>query len=542
MRALLSRLQALGPAITQICEISGTPGVSVGVLHHGEVIHTAAYGYRDVEAKLLPDEDTIYHVASLSKGMTALGVGILVNEGKLEWDTKIKSLLPQFKHENAQLQEEATIVDFMSHRSGLASQVQFWMQEFGRMSLAQKETLPLMAKIPQVHKFREQFLYCNWGFGLAAILMETLSGMTWGDFLGTRVFAPLGMTRTTTKRNSGLENAAKGYIARSDGSFFQNEVPHVSNGTACSGAAGVQTSVRDLLTLYGNLLRASKDQSERNVTTTEGSPLVELSTILSPHIAVPGYSDGEQAYGLGFTLTDLPGTMGATGINGMFTSDMPVVGRGITEKKRVWHHNGSLAAFLSCIHIVPETDSVIVVLTNSIAKNDAADWLAQMILESLIDSPQKNDYVKIAQESANGLVNEWESMIEQLASDRVANTTSKSLATYVGRYFNDAQNWFMEIFLKDGELYMCMQGAHEESYKLSHYNYNVFSWVLTWDESVERGRFRNPTPDYYLLKFQVQDDEVTALQWTIDGDLPEGQLFKKEAGADKPALQKILNS
>ena len=353
--------------------------------------------------------------------------------------------------------------------------------------------------------------------------------MTWGQFLSARIFEPLGMTRTTTQRNSGLENRAKGYTALEDGSFFLNEVPHVCDGTACSGAAGVQTTVHDLLTLYKHILESSKDQFERNATATEGSPLKELATILAPHTIVPGYSAGEQAYGLGFCLTDLPGTLGAMGINGMYTSKMPVVGRGIAEKKRVWHHNGSLAALLSCIHVLPETNSAIVVLTNSLAKNDAADWLAQLVLEAFIDNPQKNDYELIAKESADGMVNKWHAMEKQLRDDRVANTTPKALVAYVGRYYNKAKNWFMDIYLQDGYLWMCMQGARSESYKLEHYNYDEFSWVLTWDESAKRGRFRNTTPDYYLLKFQTRNDEIMGLKWTIDGDIPEGQLFLREA-------------
>ncbi|KAH9215717.1 beta-lactamase/transpeptidase-like protein [Leptodontidium sp. 2 PMI_412] len=520
MEALLSRLQGLGPAIAKICEVSGTPGVSIGVLHQGEIFYTAGYGYRDLEAKLPPDEHTIYHVASISKGITALGVGVLVNEGKLSWETKLTDILPDFKQTDSETQEKTTIVDFMSNRTGLASQVQFWMQEFGRMSLAQDETLPLIAKLPQVCDFRTNFLYQNWGFSLAAILIQRLSGLTWGRFLGTHIFEPLGMTRTTTQRNSGFENAAKGYIALED--------------------AGVQTTVHDLLTLYKHILESSKDQFERNTTTTGGSPLKELATILAPHITAPGYSVGEQAYGLGFTITDLPGTLGATGINGMYTSEMPVVGRGLSGKKRVWYHNGSLAAFLSCIHILPETNSAIVVLTNSIAKNDAADWLAQLILEAFIDNPEKNNYKLIAKESADGLVNKWHAMTKQLSDDRVANTTPRALSKYIGKYYNDAKNWLLDIYLQDGDLWMCMQGTRAESYKLAHYNYDTFSWTLTWDESARRGRFRNPTADYYLLRFQMSDDGAWGLKWTIDNDIPEGQVFLREGAKGTTDGQKVL--
>ncbi|KAF6229947.1 hypothetical protein HO133_004284 [Letharia lupina] len=534
MREVAQGLRALSSAITRISNISGTPGVSVGVLHHGEVVHTANFGYRDVEAKLAPDEDTIYHIASLSKLITAAGIGILVDDQNLSWKSPISSILPGFNHKDPVITKEANSIDLLAHMAGVASQNQFIMQEYGRLSLSQQETLPIFSSLPQIAEFRSTWNYCNWHYGVAAMVVERISGISWGDFLKTRIFDPLGLKRTITIRNpmtpnSQFDNVARGYIALEDGSPLLTERPYVSSGTLFSGAAGVQSSVNDLLRLYQTLLASNSDQSIKN------SPFRQLSTLFSAHIPIPGYSVNKKAYSLGLVRTELPGSLGVTGLNSMSVSEMPVVGRG-GGPKIVYHHNGSLAAFLACVILIPESQSVIVVLTNSIAKNDCADWIAQMLLEELIDCPEKNDYEHIAQTSADDMISKWNSMPVQLEEQRIPNTLHRSIEQYAGGYFNSIGDYYLDIFVEDGELFMCMQGDRTQTYKLNHYHNDTFSWLLTWDENAHRGRFRVPSPEYYLLRFQAQDESIYAIKWSIDPDIPNGQLFSKQ---DDAGLEQI---
>ena len=75
---LIERLQLLERVIVDICQISGVPGLSYGVSHHGETIHRANFGFRDVDANLAPTSDTIYGIGSMSKAFTAAAIGILV--------------------------------------------------------------------------------------------------------------------------------------------------------------------------------------------------------------------------------------------------------------------------------------------------------------------------------------------------------------------------------------------------------------------------------------------------------------------------------
>jgi hypothetical protein len=205
---------------------------------------------------------------------------------------------------------------------------------------------------------------------------------------------------------------------------------------------------------------------------------------------------------------------------------MPDVGRG-AKSRIVINHNGCLSSSLAAVLLLPESQSAIVVLMNTLANNDAADWIAQLLLETLIDSPEKNDYEALAQESVTGNKAQWARVEQTLREGQIPNTTSQPLHTYEGKYFNKQGNWFMDVFLQDDQLVMCEQGDRSEVYPLKHYHNDVFSWELSQDESARRGRFPYPYPEYYLLTFQTGPGGVSSLLWTNDGAVPEPEVFKK---------------
>lgn len=524
MDKVAHRLKVLGPTIAEICRLSGTPGVSLGVLHQNEIIHVDNFGYRDVEGKVPPDQDTLYFIASLSKAFTAAGIGILVDEQKLQWDTPVSSILPDFSHPDKTVREDAGIVDFLSHRSGLASKNQMWYLEFGRPSLPRKETLRFTSYLDVVHPFGKRWLYNNWGYGLADEITEKLSGMSWGTFLRERILDPLGMHGTTTDQSPDTPNVAKAYMALSDGTMCHLPRPKQEDGKLLEGAAGVQSNVRDLLAFYKIIMNTAQDQSH-------DGPLKNIPTILSPHIPLePEPSPLERSYGLGWIRTELPGSLGIVGLNPMYVNEMPKVGKGLAEPRLCIYHQGSIVPFLSSVHLLPDTNTAIVVLTNSMANNDAADWLGQLLLEAVLDNPEKNDYISIAKESAETSVGLWPRMAKELERRRIPNTHHRPLAEYSGAYYNIIGNWCIEVFEDKGVLKVCFQGNRKLAYRLDHYHHDVFSWLLTRDEDVHRGRFPVIDPAFYLMKFEFGDAGTTfdRLVWRHDPDIPGGEVFYKE--------------
>ena len=168
-------IQALLPKIEAILSRSGTPGLSFAVVHHGETIYIGHLGHRDVEAGLAPDNDTRYNINSLSKATIAALVGIEVRRGTLSWDNKIIDLLPEFKSTEQVVQEQATLRDVLSHRTGIISIDAPWLEGHNTILMDRSVILPYFATLKAVQPFRTSFLYNNWGYELTALILERVT-------------------------------------------------------------------------------------------------------------------------------------------------------------------------------------------------------------------------------------------------------------------------------------------------------------------------------------------------------------------------------
>lgn len=219
--------------------------------------------------------------------------------------------------------------------------------------------------------------------------------------------------------------------------------------------------------------------------------------------------------------------VGQIGTNSMFILKMLVVGKG-TEKRRVWHYNGSLVGFFSFVHVLPDSDAAIVVLTNSLANNDAADWIGQLLLETVLDNSEPNGYIRLAKDSADGYRDLWTSMKTKFEDSHAPDTTSRPLHEYLGSYYNKIGNWHISVELDDGNLTFKFQGRPDQVYRLKHYNYDTFSWLLTADESIVRRRWPDLDSAVYLFHFEPDNgNSVTALRWVHDWAVPDGEVFVK---------------
>ena len=95
----------------------------------GKVIQEKGYGVRSLNTMMKVDEHTLFGIASNSKAFTVASLGILMDEGKLKWDDKVRDYIPEFKMYSPYVTEEFTIRDMLTHRSGLglgAGDLMFW--------------------------------------------------------------------------------------------------------------------------------------------------------------------------------------------------------------------------------------------------------------------------------------------------------------------------------------------------------------------------------------------------------------------------------
>jgi CubicO group peptidase (beta-lactamase class C family) len=525
------RLGGVDALIQDICNISGVAGLSYGILRQGTRSY-GNFGYRDVSNKVPPTEDTIYHIGSLTKFFTAVTVGALVEEGKLGWNTPIQQYLPAFRTmDDERIGEELTLVDLLSHRTGLAQKLDIWLEGGNELLLPKTETIPTCGYLEKVKPLRYEWQYNNWPYCLAGEAIENVTGKTYGTVLEERILQPLKLERTIINENCSMaKDIANAYMPLNDRTQVQVPRPQIQDGTLMGSAGGVRSCVKDLLTFYEAVMLAANDQSSEKTDPTINSPLKQLDMILSAHMPMSHSGLSEHSYGLGWARNQLPAPLGDTGLNGIFVPQMPTVLAG-SKSRLVLSHHGSMPGFTTAAYLFPETATAIVVLTNSLALNDAADWVGQLLIETVFEADHPNDYVALAKSSAEAHLKIYDEIEQELRDEQIPNTSPKAPDAYVGRYWNKIENLCLEVTQSKGDLWLSFQGLFSENYKLKHYNHDTFTWHFTRDEDVRRARFTFMGASYYKFKFVSSDGvNIDELVWAHEPDIPRGEVFKKRAG------------
>ncbi len=247
---------------------------------------TRAYGFANRAHGIPNTPATRFGVASGTKGLTALAVVSLVQEGALRLDTPARELLGD---DLPLVDDRATVEQLLSHTSGIGDY-------FDEEQIADPTAYPLAVPVhrlaetedylavldgfPQKFPPGERFAYCNSGFVVLALLAERAGGRPFRELVAERVCEPAGMTRTEFLRSDELPgDAALGYI---EGEGLQTNVLHLP--VRGSGDGGVYTTVADVETLWDAFLGGRIVSAEwvEQMTTPHGS-----------------------AYGLGFWLEPL---------------------------------------------------------------------------------------------------------------------------------------------------------------------------------------------------------------------------------------------
>jgi CubicO group peptidase (beta-lactamase class C family) len=188
----LAKLDGFDQYMEQLLKDWNAPGVGVGIVINDKLVFVKGYGYRDYDKKTPITDNTLFQIASNSKLFTAVAVGMEVENGKLEWDKPIKKFVPSIEFYNEELNNNVTMRDMLSHRTGISRHDLIWFKsEFSRKQLFDKlkylePSLPL----------RQGFLYNNLMYTAAGYSIELLTGKTWENYLQDNILNPLDMKST----------------------------------------------------------------------------------------------------------------------------------------------------------------------------------------------------------------------------------------------------------------------------------------------------------------------------------------------------------
>ncbi|KAF5578012.1 beta-lactamase transpeptidase [Fusarium pseudocircinatum] len=361
---------SLEPQMDYICNVSGATGLSLTVISGGQEAYTQYLGFRDLDAKKAPDGDTTYFIGSVTKGMVSVLVGIFVEEGKLQWSTRVASILPEIQDSLEGRGSQITIADLLSPRTGVALIDALWISRAGNLLLPKSESIRTWAAQPIVRDLRSDFLYNNYAYDVVGRIIEIVEQKSLEEVLKERVWEPLGMHRTSMENLAGNTNAAKAYYALKDASSYEVPIPTVAHETIMGAGGVVRSCTNDLAKCYSSFMRAVNHQFTNKTTSIPDLPFKQLTTILRPHNQLDLTSLREQSYALGWGRAQLPSPLGTLSYNYLLIPSMPLIGQGVPGQLALYH-GGSIQGFNTAVYLLPETETAIIAMQNSSGLGDA---------------------------------------------------------------------------------------------------------------------------------------------------------------------------
>jgi CubicO group peptidase (beta-lactamase class C family) len=172
------------------------PGLALTVVKDGQVIFKKGYGVRELGKPGVVDTETLFACASTTKAMTAVCMGMLVDEGKIKWDDPVIKYLPEYQLYDPAVTRELRVRDLFLHNSGVGNADFVW----GIMDIPVEEILKKMRDVKPSYSMRAGFIYQNIFYIAAGEVIRKVSGKPWEAFIQERIFTPLGMTRTVPMR------------------------------------------------------------------------------------------------------------------------------------------------------------------------------------------------------------------------------------------------------------------------------------------------------------------------------------------------------
>ncbi len=168
------------------------PGMAVVVVKDNQVLLKKGYGVKELGKSDPVDINTLFVMASTTKAITAVGMGILVDEGKVKWNDRVIDHLPEFHLYDPYVTQELKIKDLFTHNSGVGNSDYLWTD----MQIPSSEIISKMAMVEPSYSFRGGYTYQNIFYLIAGTIIEKISGMSWADYAKEKIFIPLGMTRS----------------------------------------------------------------------------------------------------------------------------------------------------------------------------------------------------------------------------------------------------------------------------------------------------------------------------------------------------------
>lgn len=276
-----------------------------------------AVGFQNLESRTPMAKDALFRIASMTKPVTAIGILMLAEAGRLGLDDRVETHLPEFRGQmliesrNAQAMtlrkpsRPVTIRDLLTHTSGLNREFPPGLADlYGKRDRTLAEGVLVFSQRPLEFEPGSKWAYCNPGMDTLGRIIEVVSGQSYEMFLDCSIFQPLGMIDTTFHpRPDQLERLAVTY-ERKEGRLAANPFVLIGNPVGAKypvPAGGLFSTGGDLARLYRMLLNRGTLDSLRILKPESVAEMTKLQTGNLEVGFVPG-----MGFGLGVGVVQKP--------------------------------------------------------------------------------------------------------------------------------------------------------------------------------------------------------------------------------------------
>ncbi|MEO5944414.1 MAG: serine hydrolase domain-containing protein [Ferruginibacter sp.] len=337
-------------------ELYGFNG-NVLVAKNGKAIYERSFGVADYDNKKSLDVNSRFDIGSITKEFTAVGILLLVDKGKLNYDDSLRKFFPELPYHNI------TIAQLLTHTSGMPDGFDVIEKNFDHDKIATNTDLvKLLAseKPPLMFEPGTDLKYSGTGFNLLASVIEKVSGMSYNHYLEKYIFQPLGMKATIVanfpRQGKNIASLANGFIYSDSLKIYQQAEMVYPNWctyfTGINGEGMIITSTADLLK-WDNALKKHSLLSEKT-----------QKNMQSVHAEKKTFPKVKFGYGIRVGSNDLG--------NYLF-------------------HNGWFPGFTSMLIRYVEQDVTVIILSNNQSHSEfIADALAAIALKKAVAMPYKH--------------------------------------------------------------------------------------------------------------------------------------------------------
>jgi CubicO group peptidase (beta-lactamase class C family) len=427
------------------------PGLAIAVVHDGKVVHAKGYGSRDVERQLPVTPRTLFAIGSITKSFTVTLLGMLAEEGKLDWDRPVREYLPDFRLNDLVATERMTPLDLVTHRSGLPRHDLLW---YGS-SFTRREMYHRLRYLEPSRDFRQLYQYNNLMYLTAGILAEEIGRAPWEEQVRRRILEPLGMSASNFSVNDSqrAEDFAQPYME------IKKEITRVPfrNLDAIGPAGSINSNVEEMIRYVQLHLNRGK-HGEKALISEATAARMQTAQMVVPPGDTPYTEAVNVGYGMGFLV-------------------------GVYRGHKVVAHGGGIDGFTALLAFLPNDKLGMIILTNR-SGTPLTTVVARNVFDRMLGLEPIDWSQRLKEQEEKDRKAQEEARAKAAIQRRSGTRPSHELKEYAGEY--EHPGYGLATIRVDGEKLLLT--FNDTTLPLEHFHFDYFEVGDTPRETLKGSR------------------------------------------------------